>query len=428
MYSKTTLENGLRVVTESIPGMRSVAMGILIDASPWNEAFEQNGLAHFCEHAMFQGTSSRDAIQIAREMDIGGGSMGAFTSRDYTCYYATVLDDYQTYALDLLGDLLLNSTFPQENLQREQEAILREIAASSDAPSEQVNTILKGYAWPDSPLGWPTAGQPASVSRLTREDVIYFVHENYLPDRMIVAASGNLNHADFVAQVRDAFWRMMGERDPLKNNNPRYQPGAAVAYVPVSQAYFSVGIPAYPYAHPRRYELHALNNILGGGISSRLFRRMREDQGLVYHIGSEYHAYRDAGMWVIEGSTAPENLRQVLAMTLIEMWQMVSAEEPVTEEELWKTKMQIKGQHLIAGENTHTRMSRLATQEFYFGRYISSDEIMEAINAVDLSSLSSLCTEDLLSALRRPCVAVVGPEAPEHYSVAVIEELLADFQ
>lgn len=427
MYRKTTLENGLRVVTETIPQVRSIALGVLVEASPYDEAPEEYGLAHLVEHLMFQGTSSRDAMQIARLMDTAGGNLGAFTARDYTCYVATVLDDYRTYALDLFGDILLNSIFPADSLEREKEAILREIAMHHDAPDECVHDLLKAYAWPDHPLGRPMAGLPERVKGLTREDVIYFVHRHYLPDRMIVSAAGSVEHEDLVAQVRDAFWRMLGETEPRVSARPAWQAGVMVEHQPVSQVYFSLGIRAYPYAHPDRYGLHVLNNVMGGGISSRLYRRLREERGLVYHISSEYHAYRDDGMLVVEGNTAPEALMPVLALTLITLWQWAAADEPVDEEELWKAKMQIRGQHLISGENSSTRMSRLSTQEFYFGRNIPPEEILAQIEAVDGPMLQRMANETLIDALRQVTIAVVGPEAPEYYSVESIQELLTDF-
>lgn len=426
MYKKSTLEHGLRVVTEKMPGQRSISMGILINASPRDETVEQSGLAHLVEHAMFCGTSSRNATQIARLMDEAGGHMGAFTARDYTCYSATVLDDYFTYALDLFGDILLNSIFPQESVEREKNAILREIEAAGDRPAERAHDLLKAFAWIDHPLGRPIAGNLGTITPLTREDIIYFVNEHYLPNRIIVSAAGNINHDDFVAQVRDAFWRMMEQNQPATHSVPNYQSGVTVEHVPVSQVYFALGLRLCPYADLDRYALHVLNNILGGGISSRLFRRVREKRGLVYHIGSEYHAYRDDGMLVVEGCTAAENILQVLDMVLDELWKLISAKEPVDEEELWKAKMQIRGQHLISGENTNIRMNRLAAQEFYFGRHISDQEILTEIDAIHVQKLQSLADEILRDALSHATIAVVGPEAHNHYEISSIKRLIKD--
>lgn len=427
MYNKSTLENGIRVVTKTLPELRSISVGVLIGAGPRNETPNKSGLAHLVEHVMFSGTSSRNATQIAQLMDEAGGSMGAFTARDYTCYFATVLDDYLTYALDLLGDILLNSIFPSDNLEKEKSAILREMNTESDMPNQRTHALLRAQAWPDHPLGCSIAGRPETIKGLTREDVIYFVHEHYLPDRFIIAAAGNLEHEDFVAQVRDAFWRMVGQSQPSAELPPVYQSGAIIEHMPVSQAYFSLGIQAFPYSHPDRYRLHVLNNVLGGGISSRLFRRIRMEQGLAYHIGSEYHAYCDDGMLVVEGCTTPENLIQVLDLTMDELWKLFGASELLNEEELWKAKMQIRGQHLISGENTNTQMSRVATQELYFGGHIPDKEILAQIESINIQSLQRLAGGALRDSLSRVTVAVVGPKTPDHYNVSQIGELFSAY-
>ena len=428
MYQKSTLENGIRVVTDTMSGHRSISMGILIDAGPFDEAPEQSGLAHLVEHSVFCGTSSRNATQIARLMDEAGGHLGAFTARDFTCYSATVLDDYFTYALDLLGDILLNSIFPPESLEREKTAILREIESAGDMPSQRAHDLLKDFAWPDHPLGRSIAGRPETVKRMTRADVIYYVHEHYLPDRIIVAAAGNVDHEDFVAQVQDAFWRMMGKSLPVAKAAPTFQPGVVLENMPVSQVYFSLGIRTCPYADPARYGMHVFNNILGGGISSRLFRRVRESQGLVYHISSEYHAYRDDGMLVVEGCTAAQNILQVLELVLDELWKLTSAREPVDEEELWKAKMHIRGQHLISGENTHTCMNRLASQELYFGRHIPDEDILAQIDEIQTQKLQFLADDILQEGFSQTALAVVGPQAPEQYQFTSIKNLFENFQ
>jgi predicted Zn-dependent peptidase len=361
-------------------------------------------------------------------MDSAGGQMGAFTGRDYTCYTATVLDDYRTYALDLLSDLLLNSIYPEENIEREKGAIMREIDIANDVPSEKVNSQLKSHVWNSHPLGRPIFGWPDTVKPLTREDIIYFVHKHYLPNRIIVAAAGNLEHNDFVSQVRDCFWSMMGESKPTDNGSPPFNAGVTIEHASVSQAYFSLGIRAFPYAHSDRYGLHLLNAILGGGISSRLYRRMREERGLVYEIGSQYHAYDDDGVLIIEGSTTPEHLMQVLGLTLVELWRLITLDEPADEEEMWKAKMQIKGQHIISGEITSTRMSQLATQELYFGRHITAEEIIREMDMVGNDLLKRMASEFLIASLKDAAIAIVGPQASEHYNKAGVEELLNSFQ
>ena len=426
MYRKTQLENGIRVITEAMPHTRSLAMGVIVEASPHQEPAQRSGLAHMVEHLIFQGTSSRNAAQIADLMDVGGGHVGGFTARDYTCYFATVLDDYYPYALDLMGDILLNSLFPEDSLEREKEAILQEIAASYDSPAHRAHQLLKRNAWPNHALGRSIAGEPDSVKQISREEIIYFTHQHYTPDRLILAAAGHVNHDDFTAQARDALWRMLGGSDPISYEPPQWQTAVTCNDMSVSQAYFSIGIPAYPYTHDDRYSLHILNNLVGGGISSRLYRRLREQRGLVYNIGSEYHAYRDGGMLVIEGATTPEYLLPVLGLTMTELGLLFSFSDPVNPEEMWKSKMQIRGQYLIGSEDSSTRMSRLATQEFYFGRHIPAEEALRQVEAVDVTALAQTGAA-LLNSLSQATAAVVGPKSP-HYDQGAIESLLAEFR
>jgi predicted Zn-dependent peptidase len=423
MYRKSILENGIRVVTESMPSVRSVAMGIVVDTGLRDEEPGKNGQAHMVEHLMFQGTSNRDSLQIARLMDEAGGRIGGFTTRDYTCYAATVLDDYGTYALELLGDILLNSRFLPGDIEKEKETILREIDAQFDMPDQRVDTLLKAHTWNGHPLGMPVTGLPETISALTQKDVVSFYDTHYLPQRLIIAAAGNIEHQDFVAQVQDAFWRMLGRPKPSWNKPLEYHSGVAVAHMPVSQVYFSIGLKAHPFAHPDRYGLHLFNKILGDGISSRLFRSIREDRGLAYEISSHYHAYRDGGLMVIEGSTKPDCFQQVLAQTLDVLARLIFGDDPVQSEELLRVKRQIKGQHLISSEDTNTRMSRLATQELYFGQHISMEDIVAQIDKIDEQYLKDITQKSLTQHLETISVAVVGPERSQRYDDLAKETL-----
>lgn len=422
-YRKSLLDNRVRVVTDRMPDRQSIALAVMVGASPRDEPARLGGLAHLTEHMFFQGTSTRNAHQIAELMDLAGGQFGGFTGRDYTCYSATVLDEHCTYAVELLGDLALNSTFPPEALAREQEAIVCEIEAGRDAPRDRVHGLLMGAAWPEHALGRPIAGTPASVRGLSREDIIYFFHQHYVPDRIIIAAAGQVDHSELVAQVHDAFWRMLGQAGGERRGPPAYRPGLRVESLPVSQAYFALGLPAYSYTHAGRYALHVLNNILGGGASSRLFRRLREEHGLVYDIASDYQAYQDAGLLVIEGSTTPDNLLRVLYLIVREIYLLASGEGPVTEEELWKATQQIRRRHLLDTERTGTRMSRLATQEFYFGHYLPAAEVQEAIEAVGPHHLQAVI-DDLAEGLGQATLAVLGPDAERLYPLDMLQDIL----
>jgi predicted Zn-dependent peptidase len=431
MYRKTTLDNGIRVITEEMPGVRSVAMGLVVEAGMRNDPCQKNGLAHLVEHLMFQGTYSRDSLQIAHFMDEAGGRIGGYTAREYTCYSATVLDDYRTFALDLLGDILLNSIFLSEDIEREKETILREIDAFYDLPDNRTDALLKSYTWAGHPLGRPITGKYDTVSGITRADIVDYVKTYYQPDRLIIAAAGSLEHEDLVAQVMDAFWcmkkdayrRMASPPRQGRDCPPKYQPGIAVEYKPVSQVYFSIGIRAPHYSHPDRYALHILNKIIGDGISARLFRRIRDDQGLVYQIGSEYQAFRDGGLLIVRGSTKPASFQQVLDQALTVMLRLIMGDDPVQAEELRRAKNQIKGQHLIAAEDTNTRMCRLATQEFYFGRHISTREITEQIEAVDIAKLEDITQNVLAGHLSAMAIAIVGPRWNKRYETITSQAL-----
>ena len=427
MYQFSRLENGIRIVTEHLPCSRSVSLGVLVDAGPQDDPIGLSGLAHLAEHALFQGTSGRSAFEIARLMDVAGGAMGAFTARDYTCFYANVLDEYLTYATELFGDMLLNSVFPDENIEREKQAVLREVGLSHDTPTERVHQQLKRLIWPQHVLGSAVAGNAKAVERITSDDVRAFVRRQYTPDRIIIAAAGNVEHAALAEQIRDSFWRLDGVRPSRRPSRCRFHSGVALHESPVSQAYFAIGLEAPAYCAAERYRLFLLNSVLGGGLSSRLFRKLREERGLVYGISSELHAYRDAGVLVIEGSTAPEHLTSVIALTIMELQQLATFETEIDEEELWTAKMQLRSQQLLSAENAHTRMSRLATQELYFGRHLPEAEILAEIEQITAEDLWQSCRLQLLPAVGNLALSVVGPEAAEWYSQESFEDLLGEF-
>jgi predicted Zn-dependent peptidase len=409
LVRETTLDNGIRVVTESVAGVRSVSIGVLVGAGPRDESLAQAGLAHLCEHLMFHGTSSRTATQIARFMDSAGGGMGAFTSHDYTCYTATVLDDYCPYALELLGDILLNSTFPEASLRREQSAVVCEIDGDLDSPPSRTRGMMREIAWPAHALGRSVTGSADSVRGLTREDAIYFIHGQYLPSRVIIAAAGCLDHDDFVAEVRDGFWRMGGQRSGGLPERPRAASGRRTIAAPVSLAYFSLGLQAPPYADDERYAMHVLTRMLGGGISSRLYRSVREERGWAYDISSDYVAYADAGLLSIEGSTPPQHLDSVLALVNDELSELACG-AGIEEEDLVRAHAQIRSQVMVSGEDSHTRMSRLALQTFYFGRAVSDEEVVHGVEQVDAAAIASVALRCLAGG-RYHALAVVGPDS-----------------
>lgn len=406
----TTLENGIRVASASLPNTRSVALGVLVDAGPRNEPTQKSGLAHLAEHLFFQGTSSRNAREIALFVDRSGGSIGAFTARDYTLFGASVLDDYLPFAIELMGDILLNSLFPQGALDREKQSILSELARAEDDPQSLVHDLLKSLAWGFHPLGRQIAGSPESVQLLTREDLIYFVGENYLPDRIIVAAAGNLDHEDFTAHIRDAFWRMIGTSHRSRlSESCGFKAGVVLREKPLHQVYFALGLPALPFAHPQRFHLHLLTRILGGGLSSRLYQLLRENLGLVYYIDAEYHAYRDHGMLVIEGSTTPDQFLSVLNLIGDMLRNLANGESQIDLEELHTARTRLQGQHLLESEQAHVQMSRLATQLLYFGKPIPEQSLLQEIAQISVQELNDFSHHFLTKNLSHLALSAVGP-------------------
>jgi len=429
MVEQSVLDNQIRVVTKRMEGVRSISLGFLMAAGPMDEPEDRSGIAHLTEHLMFNGTGRRDADEIARMMDTTGGQVNGFTSRDYTCFTTTVLDDYRTYLIDLMGDLLLNSQFAENAVHQEKETIDRELSAQLDRPDVCAHERLKAHVWQGHPLGRPIGGTIASVAGLQQRDVIDFHGRNYQPRRLIIAAAGNVNHQDLVSNAADAFWTMKdnGEID-ARLPRPSFHGGVTVKCTGASHVYFSIGLKSAPYTAIERYLIHLFVVILGGGLSSRLFRKLRQELGLVYEIHAEYQAYRDDGVIVIEGSTTPELLQTVLFQIFLEIKGMALQMLPVSEEELWIAKMQLKGRHIIAQENSHTCMSSLATQAFYFNRFIDSEEILFQIQQVDLEGMNHITANILSDGLTDAAITLVGPSCEPVCNTTALEKLLREFQ
>ncbi len=407
------LENGIRVVTEAMPGSRAVAIGILIDAGPRDETEDQAGLAHLVEHVLFHGTSSRNSSDIARIVDTMGGRVTAFTGRDYTCLSALVMDDHRTYALDLFADMLLNSIFPEDKLQKEKQVIINEQEMLADLPQEQVQSLLKSTIWPNHPLGRPIEGDVQTVASLSREDVIYFLHSNYLPDRMIIAFAGNLEHEDIVAQVRDCFWRLSGRSVARRFETATFRSGFSRHASSGSRATFAVGVEAPVYDSVERYGIHLLNTVLGGGMSSRLYRVLREERGHVYDIHSAYHAYVDGGVLVTSGSCRAAQVYDVVDEIIDVSGSLLSGTQPVREEELWQARLYNIGQYHIDSEDPFVRMSRLLTQLFYFKRVISRQEIVSGLEKTDPAALAEMCRDCFGTYTEKVAACVIGPDPRE---------------
>jgi predicted Zn-dependent peptidase len=377
----TTLPNGVRVITEAMPHVRSVSVGIWIGTGSRRETQEQNGLSHFIEHMLFKGTTNRSAEEIARSVDSIGGNLDAFTAKELVCFNTKVLDQHLALAFDVLADLVLHPLFREEDIDKEKGVILEELKMEADSPDYLVHEIFSSNFWKDHPLGKPILGTRETVKRFDRQSVDAYYRAVYVPRNLIVTAAGNLTHDRMVELVRQYFESLSGNGtappDPTPNTHARI---ALRNKKSLEQVHLCLGVPSYPLPHRQRFACYVLNALLGGGMSSRLFQNIRERQGLAYAVFSELNPYRDTGCMSIYAGTSLESARKVVESIMKEFQQL--KQEPVSDEELRRAKDHLKGSLMLSLESTSSRMSNLARQEMYFGRFFSLDELVESVEAV----------------------------------------------
>lgn len=403
--AKTVLPNGVRVVTESIPNLSSVSIGIWVEVGSRDEPSAIAGASHFLEHLLFKGTEKRSALQISQTIDSVGGDFNAFTSREQTCYYIKVLGKDIDLAVDVLQDIFLHSIFDPKELEKERKVILQEIGMVEDTPEELVEDLLYEIVFSEHPLGRSVLGTRGTIQQMTRGQILGYVEQEYSPDRVVIAAAGDLEHKRFVdlwGEIADL------QRYPSKRsrNSFAFPLEEKVEVKDLEQSHLALGMRALPATDSRRFTLQVLSTILGGGSSSRLFQEVRERRGLVYSICSYSSAYSDTGLFGVYAGTSPEKVGEVMRTVEGELMRM--KEEPISDEELSMAKNQIKGQLLLSMESSEARMDRLARSEIYFGRPWSLEEIQEEIDGVNADSILELSGE-LFGRSDRSRV-IVGPE------------------
>jgi predicted Zn-dependent peptidase len=377
----TTLGNGLRVITEAMPHVRSVSVGIWIGNGSRRELGEQNGLAHFIEHMLFKGTTRRSAEDIARSVDSIGGNLDAFTAKELVCYNTKVLDEHLSQAFDVIADLVLHPMFREEDIEKEKGVILEEIKMEADSPDYLVHEIFSANFWKDHPLGKPILGTRETVKRFDREMVHAYYSSMYAPSSMVVTAAGNLTHERMVALVAEHFESAAPGQPPPPDQVPSTHARIALRNKKqLEQVHLCLGVPSYPLPHEERFACYVLNTLLGGGMSSRLFQNIRERQGLAYAVFSELNPYRDTGCLSIYAGTSIESARKVVESIMKEFRELKA--QPVGEEDLRRAKDHLKGSLMLSLESTGSRMSNLARQEMYFGRFFTLDELVESIESV----------------------------------------------
>jgi predicted Zn-dependent peptidase len=379
---ETTLDNGIRIATEYVPHVQSVAVGIRIDAGARDEPDERAGISHLLEHMLFKGTERRTARQIAEEMDAVGGQLDAFTSKEYTGYGARVLREHVPLALDVLADMLRNSLFDPAELELEKGVILEEYKSIEDSPEEFVHDLFGRTMWPDHPLGRAIIGRPEVITRLTRDELLTYLGEFYVPGRSFFVASGNVDHDTFVGEVEKQFGDLQGSAEERRLVAPEAKLERCTVDRPTEQVHFCMGTPAPDENDPDRWAARVLNLILGGGMSSRLFQEIREKRGLCYSIGSDAVSYREGGMFVVFADTSPSQVEAVQDLTRQELANVV--EHGLTEGELTRAKNQVRAATLLSLDDTGSRMNRIARSLLYHGRVVPLSELMALVEGVTL--------------------------------------------
>ena len=412
MIVKEILPNGLTLITEEMPHVRSVTIGVWLKRGSRHEVPEKSGISHFIEHMVFKGTSNRSAERIASEVDQIGGHMDAFTAKEYAAFHLKVLDEHLPLAVEILGDILLHPLFDPTEMTKEKKVIFEEINMVEDTPDDLVMELFTEAMWPDHPLGRPILGTKTSVSSFDREHLSEFFHSSYRPGNLVVSAAGHLDHKTTAALVQRHFGELAAGGDSTNGGPPH--PAARVvtrSKKELEQVHLCLGTPSYPQTHGNRYGVYVLNTILGGSMSSRLFQNVREKRGLVYSISSGVTAYSDAGIMSVYAGTSLDSVDEVLKLTLDELRRLMG--ERLTEDELRRAKDHLKGSLMLSLESTGSRMSHLARQEIYFGRQFGLDEITGGIEAVEADQVQRIANEVFSGGLTLSVLGNLGGYRPK---------------
>jgi predicted Zn-dependent peptidase len=418
---RTVLPGGLRVISESVPGVRSVAFGLWVGVGSRDEAPSLAGASHYLEHLLFKGTKRRDALSIAAEIEAVGGEINAFTAKEYTCYYARVLDTDLPLAVDVVCDMVTSSTVAARDVEAERTVILEEIAMHDDDPADAVHDTFAGITWPDSPLGRPVLGTVDSIRSLGRPAIAGYYRRRYAPDGLVVAAAGSVDHTELVRLVRAAFAHVPVDDDQppaaprAGGRRPRFVVGSAVVRRPTEQANLVLGTDGLARTDERRFALGVLNAALGGGMSSRLFQEVREKRGLAYSVYSFTSQFVDTGIVGVYAGCHPRRAADVLELCREQLAKVAAS--GITAEELARGQGQMRGGLVLGLEDTGSRMSRLGKAELVYGELMTIDEILRRIDAVTLADVHAIAAELLDGPA---ALAVIGPYDDPQPLLAVV--------
>ena len=412
---KSVLPNGIRVLTEAVPQFTSATLGIWVENGSSYEPPELNGISHFLEHIFFKGTERRSAKDIAESIDAVGGILNAFTGKEYTCYYAKVLREDLPLALDVLSDLFLHSTFDEDEIERERGVILSEISESEDTPDDHIHVVFDRAFWPGHPLSLPITGTAQTVSGMRRQHFIQFLKERYRPDRVLICAAGAVDHDWLVEQIGQAFAGLEGTTPAPDLARPEAKPSLSLIERELEQVQMVLGVPGLSHTDERRYAAYVMNTALGGGMSSRLFKEVREKRGKAYSISSFLASFQHTGYLAVNAGLGADSVVEVIEVVRDELKKL--ARDGLEAGELGRAKSQIKGTILLSLESSESRMSRIAKNEMYFGHNIEPQAVAEAISNVSHDDVVGIARE-LFS--DRMSVALLGDVAGVKIDEAIL--------
>jgi len=390
MFQKQSIGSGITFLSEHIPYVHSVSLGIWVTSGSVFDGDSTRGIAHFVEHMIFKGTHKRDAFDIVKEIDDVGGVLNAYTSKEYTHFYVKVLKENLPLAVDIITDIFLNSTFPDQEIDREKRVVIQEIKMVEDSPEEYVHELAFEHMWDSHPLGYSILGDDKTINGFHRDVLLQYVGAHHVRDNIMVGAVGNLENTDLEPLLSTALADVdagsHGELPP-----PRFLPGSLVRERDIEQVHAVVSFPSLNFSHPKRYAQFVLNTIIGGGMSSRLFQEVREKRGMAYNVYSYLNTFRDVGVMGVYAGTEPALLPELTSVLERELTRI--AREPVTDDELRSAKGQIKGNVLLSLESMSTRLGRMGKNEMYFDRQVNADEINEKIEAVTTDDVLAVAEE-----------------------------------
>lgn len=387
MFRKERLSNGIPVVMEPLRNMRSVAVGVWVKVGSRNETLDKNGISHFLEHMFFKGTPKRTAKDIAIEIDSLGGELNAFTSKESTTFYVKILDEYVEKGVELLSDIFLHSTFPEEDIEKEKRIIKEEIKMVEDTPDDYVHDLFNQTIWGNTGLGQSVLGRRETVKSFTRDELISHIKRYYGTKDVVIACAGNFEPESLLVILNKNLGNLRRGSEPGKNTPPLFNSRVEVFHKELSEAHVCMGVEGIPQASEERYCLSVLNTIFGAGVSSRLFQEIREKRGLAYSIYSFVSSYFDTGIWGIYAGVSRKRVRELVELMLKEIY---SLKDTLTEVELERAKNHLKGNIILGLESTGSRMNNIARQEIYYGRYYSPKEVMKEIDSIKLGQITDL--------------------------------------